>query len=63
MKKIITSFLITEDRLQLLDTAAKDMDLDRSKLLRRLVEHFLSTCQPAGHNMVTLHPMQPPHSQ
>lgn len=42
MSKVITSFLITEELLAAFDKAAQAEGLDRSKVLRRLVEAYLA---------------------
>ena len=48
MNGVITSFQITENLLAAFDQAARDEGLDRSKVMRRLVEQYLSTIKSGG---------------
>lgn len=47
MARVITSFMIDEMTLIKLDDAAAEEDLDRSKVLRRLVDEYLKTVEEA----------------
>ena len=48
MSKVITSFQITESLLAAFDQAARDEGLDRSKVMRRLVEQYVSAIKGGG---------------
>jgi len=52
MTKVITSFLITEEKLQMLDKAASEVGLNRSKVLRSLVDRFLTEVEEKDSAMV-----------